>query len=93
MTSREFIEYCKAKYVGKVVALKCPMYLYSRDGSAIGCPRSHINIIEDVCTTDSGSVKFCFKEHFAIFNIYRFREVSHYDGLRVVSDLFEIVNN
>lgn len=93
MTSREFIEYCKSKYVGKVVALKCPMYLYSQDGSAIGCPRSHINIIEDVRTTDSGAVKFCFKEHFAIFNIYRFREVNPYDGLRVVSDLFEIVNN
>lgn len=93
MTSLEFIEYCKSKYVGKVVALKCPMYLYSRDGSAIGCPRSHINIIEDIRTTDSGSVKFCFKEHFAIFNIYRFREVNPYDGLRVVSDLFEIVNN
>lgn len=93
MNASEFIEYCKSKYVGKVVALKCPMYLYDKDGSAIGCPRGHTNIIKDVCTTDSGSVKFCFKEHGAIFNIYRFREVNPYDGCRVVSDLFEIVNN
>lgn len=93
MNDREFIEYCKAKYVGKVVALKCPMYLYSKDGFAISFPSGYTNIIKDVCTTDSGSVKFCFKEHGAIFNIYRFREVSPYDGCRVVSDLFEIVDN
>ena len=93
MTSREFIEYCKAKYVGKVVALKCPMYLYSQDGSAIGCLSGYTNIIKDVCTTDSGSVKFSFGEYGAIFNIYRFREVTPLGGCRVVSDLFEIVDN
>lgn len=93
MNASEFIQYCKAKYVGKVVALKCPMYLYNKYGSAIGYPSGYTNIIEDVCTTDSGSVKFCFKEHGAIFDIYRFREVNPYDGLRVVSDLFEIVDN
>lgn len=93
MDSREFIEYCKAKYVGKVVSLKCPMFLYNKDGSGIRCSRGYTNIIRDVCITDSGSIKFCFKKYGAIFSIYRFREVSPYDGCRVVSDLFEIVDN
>lgn len=93
MTDREFIEYCKTKYVGKVVSLKRPMLLYSKDGSGIRCSRGYTNIIRDVYTTDSGSIKFCFKKYGAIFSIYRFREVSPYDGCRVVSDLFEIINN
>lgn len=93
MTNREFIQYCKDKYVGKVVSLKCPMLLYSKDGSVIRCSRGYTNIMRDVYTADLGLIKFCFKKYDAIFNIYRFREVNPYDGCRVVSDLFEIVDN
>lgn len=93
MNSVEFIEYCKNKYVGKIVVLKYPMYLYNRSGTAILHDAGYTNVINDVYTTDIGSVKFCFKEYGAIFSIYRFKEVNPYDGRRVVSDLFEIIDN
>ena len=93
MNASEFIQYCKDKYVGKAVALKCGMYLYNILGTGTWYSRGYINVIKDVCTTDSGSVKFSFGEHGAIFNIYRFREVTPIGGCRVVSDLFEIVDN
>ena len=93
MNASEFVQYCKDKYVGKVVALKCGMYLYNILGTETWYSRGYTNIIKDVYTTDSETVKFCFKEYYAIFNIYRFREVSPFGGCRVVSDLFEIVNN
>lgn len=93
MNASEFIQYCKDKYVGKVIALKHSMCLCSKNGSVIIRDRGYTDVIEDVCAIGSSSVKFCFKEYSATLNFYRFKEVNPCDGCRVVSDLFEIVNN
>lgn len=93
MTASEFIQYCKDKYVCKVVALKRPMCLCGKYGSIISRHRGHIDVIEDVHAASLRSVVFCFKEYSAIFSINCFKEVNPYDGNRTVSDLFEIVDN
>lgn len=93
MNASEFIQYCKDKYVGKAVALKCPMHLYNKGVTGVLRYKGYINVIKDVCMPDLEMVKFSFGKYSVIFDIHSFREIDPLEGCRVVSDLFEIIDN
>lgn len=93
MNVNEFVEYCKDKYIGKVVALKCQMYLHGNDHITL-FPSGYTDVINSICIIDSNnSIKFCFEKYCKILGFYVFREVNPLGGRRMVSDLFEIVDN
>ena len=94
MNNSEFIQYCKDKYIGKVVVLKHAMYLYNKRGGMTWCLNGYIDVIKGVCITDSNSsIKFCFEEMFVILPINRFKELNRFYGYRFVSDVFKIIDN